>query len=197
MDFGFAKAYDSRAGPMVCSTCANVHPGPMYSHMTSEAIAAFCSTLVHDCSIRPRYTGHRHLRRWCLACLWPRMCFLMMPACRKPLGLEAPVMLLMTHRPSPGQPTAVRNMKACALQQDDATYGGTPDFSSTTQLNQRTTGPADDLESLGYTWLCILHDNDLPWNSQRDLDNPATPYTTSTVASCEQPTGSTRVMRCT
>ncbi len=55
-------------------------------------------------------------------------------------------------------------------------FGGTPDYSSATQLCERTTGPADDLESLGYTWLSMLHPGGLPWNFVRDVSDPSTPY---------------------
>ena len=60
--------------------------------------------------------------------------------------------------------------------QDFEPFGGTPDYSSATQLRERTTGPADDLESLGYAWLSMLHPGGLPWNFVRDLSETTSPH---------------------
>lgn len=54
-------------------------------------------------------------------------------------------------------------------------FGGTPDYSSFRQLDCCTTGPADDLESLGYAWLHMLEGR-MPWNMIEALDNPGTPW---------------------
>lgn len=54
-------------------------------------------------------------------------------------------------------------------------YGGTPDYSSTNQLNCRTTGFYDDLESLGFAWLNMLT-GDLPWDIMKELGDPSAPW---------------------
>ena len=61
--------------------------------------------------------------------------------------------------------------------QDHETFGGTPDYSSIGQLNERTTGPADDLESLGYAWLCMLRRGHLPWNCNKHFRISGSLYT--------------------
>lgn len=43
-------------------------------------------------------------------------------------------------------------------------YGGTPDYSSTRSLQGGEVGAADDLESLGYTFLELFTGKELPWN---------------------------------
>lgn len=62
-----------------------------------------------------------------------------------------------------------------ALAQGYEAYGGTPDYSSTNQLNCRTTGFHDDLESLGFAWLNMLT-GDLPWDIMEALNHPSAPW---------------------
>ena len=67
-------------------------------------------------------------------------------------------------------------IRPCLSAQEFELFGGTPDYSSTSQLNECTTGPADDLESLVYAFLWMLSHGHLPWDCHRDLKKPKTPY---------------------